>query len=150
HRPPPAEDFLHPLAHRLTGEVAEMADGAAVDGAPPPALVLGHVRRDVELPTGGHEVAGIEILVAATREPALPAAVATQHLEGRLPLIVTAGGGHLHVHDQPGAVLHEDAPGQTELGLAAWALPCQPGIGVSGRVVGSRRNAAARGSRPRD
>jgi hypothetical protein len=46
----PAEDLLHPFSQALTGGVARMAGGAAVNGGLPAAAVLSHVRHGLQSP----------------------------------------------------------------------------------------------------
>src|SRR2546423_4554079 len=70
HRLQPAKDLLHPLADALADAVAGLSGGAVVDGAPAPTGVLGHVRRDPQLPAALPEIPGVVLLVAAPRPPA--------------------------------------------------------------------------------
>ena len=61
----PAEDLFDPFTLPLTDLIALVSCGAAIDGRLAVSVVLGHVRRHLQLAQVLHEVLGVVVLVAA-------------------------------------------------------------------------------------
>ncbi len=99
-------------------------------------VILGDVRRHVQVAHVLDKTGRVIVLVAAQRHASI-----TGNLPGHRERRVTLGRArrplHRRVDGQPVAVLHQHAPGITQLGLFAGALTCQLGIGIGRR--GMRR-----------
>src|SRR5712691_12564488 len=67
----PAEDLFHAFALLLTDLVPRVARGPLVDGTASSCVVLGHMRRDVQMAPVIDERGGVIVLVAADRHTAL-------------------------------------------------------------------------------
>lgn len=65
----PAEAFFDPLPVPLADPVAVVACGALIDGAATVALlVLGHVRRDIQMPALGDEIFRVVSFIGSDRD----------------------------------------------------------------------------------
>src|SRR5689334_19462956 len=112
----PAEDLLDAFPDPLADGIAGVAGGPAVDGAPPPARVLGDVRGDAARADVGDAVAGVVVLVAAERPRAeAPVPRLPQQLWGHIPLGCSARLGDLEVDQQAMPVLHQGVPHEGQL-----------------------------------
>src|SRR5713226_657351 len=73
----PAEDLFHALALRLTDLVTRVSRRPFVDGAPSILVVLGHMRRDIQVPPLLHHLGRVIVLVAPDGHAAVPVASRT-------------------------------------------------------------------------
>jgi len=106
----PAEDLLDSLAQPLARPVTGVTRRAPIErGAALAAVVRGHVRGDIALAQGGDEVGGVVSLVGGERSPD-SRRQPIEHRECRLTFSEAVCFGHLDIHRQAGAVLHQHMP----------------------------------------
>jgi site-specific DNA recombinase len=134
-------DYFDTLTDALTDGVADVTGGAAVDGTPPPAGVLCHVRRDLSLSQIGNAGFGVIPLVGAQR---LEAETALTRLFDQLwhgcPFCSPSRLTQLKVHQQSVPILHQRMAHEGQMRLFAFTLLGQQRFGI-GRALMRRVRA---------
>ena len=140
-----AEQRLDHFADHLAGGVARMPRSASVNTALPLGAfaclgvvfvgILRHVRGDVDLAAGGHEISGVEVLVR-TDALALFGGQTAQHLERRLMFRSAARQRQPGIERQFAAVLHQHVAQVGWNRFLLVRLGKQLGIRIGGAGVG--------------
>src|SRR5262249_2455766 len=133
YRVDPPDRFFDLVALDGADPIAGMAGRARIDGRTAVSVVLRNMRRAAALAAAGDEVGRVIALVSANRA-AGPGSV-LDHIERRSAFGRAISLGHPRIDEEPIAVLHHQMPHVTELGLLAWPLAQQPGIGIGGRAM---------------
>lgn len=128
----PTKDFLDQLALLQTERVAGMPGRSAIDGLA--GFFRRHVRRDLGLTHGLHEIRRVIALVSTQGAAGRHAAL--DHLGRRFPFCRAARLRRFDIDHQAATVLHQRMPHVAEPGLVAFALLEEPGFRVGGRGVG--------------
>ncbi len=118
----PSKLFDQPSAAQTDG-IAGLARGSAVQVARAALVVLGNVRRHVQLPHRADEVLRVVSLVGTHRDaPRAALLLFGKHQQRRIALGISVGVRHHRSGDQTVAVLHQRMPQITQLRLLAVAL----------------------------
>jgi len=132
----PAEAFFDALPLLLAEGIARLSRGAAVDGtAASSSGVLRYVRCHAQVATLAHEFRGVVALVAAHGHTP-PSRNVLQHIQCGVALGFACHFPHPAVHDQSMAILHQQIPAVTQLGLFALAFARQQRLRIAFRLVG--------------
>ena len=139
HRLQPAEDFFNSFPFLLTGGIAEVSYGPAVNGTCPPRRVLGDMGCHLSDPQRIHERRSVIVLISTQRDPSCEGPCVDQG-QRRLPFCGPRRRGDRGVDDQAVPVLYQDMAQEAQLRLLARGLLVQPSLGI--------RRRGMRGIRP--
>src|SRR6266487_2540829 len=130
----PTEDLFDPFAFLLADLIASMARRASIDGRPAVSVVLGHVRRHLQVAQLCHEIMSVVVLVAAQRDST---AATDLCRKGRARLAL---GRARRRRDTSGdrqavAILHQQVAGVAQLCLFAFAFATQHCFRIGSRLM---------------
>src|SRR5436190_3168292 len=134
----PTEDLFDPFALPLTDLVALVPRGATIDSRPAIGVVLGHVRRHLELAQVCHEIMRVIVLITAQGYSAVAAHLCGE-VQSRVALGGAGGRGHASRNRQAITILHQQMAGVAQLCFFAFALTAQHRIRIRSRLMSSVR-----------
>ena len=146
----PAEAFFDALPFPLTDGIAWVPRGSPINGTPTwPLLILGDMRRNIQVSALGDKTGSIKSFVPANRNR-LAAGNLLQHHQRRIPLCRSVGLKNFRGDNQSVAVLHQQISAIAQFGFFAWTFARQLGIGIGRRLMRRIRSLLARESSPSD
>src|SRR5215467_14650543 len=136
HRLHPTKDLFHPLALLPADPVARMPRRSPIYGtAAWPIRVLRYVWCDLQIPALRDESFGVIRFIASYRHALIPRNL-FQHDQRRIPFGGAVGLEYLGIHNQPVAVLHQDASAIAQFGFFSPTFSGQHRIRISRGLMG--------------
>jgi hypothetical protein len=137
----PSETFFYPLPLLLADGVTRVPRGATINrAAAASSQVLRHVRPHAQIAALLHKPERVESFVAADGQR-LRAGKLFHH-DQRIAFRRPVGLEYFRIHDQPVAILDQQVPAVTQLGLLPLALARQQSVRIGLRLMGFVRGAA--------